>query len=278
MIDLGTVPVGHTLPSAALGADEMDFLVDELSIAELPVVLDVFPRFDDVVVRDRALGRGRAALDFAGLLTAGRVHEDLQQWLRVLEKPNWYVSARIFDPESTDNDEPAPTTRICVASDDRITVSAVRRENVVTIRVIHGDPARDLAATIGPAAPFDPGIINAPTALLAEALDAAPSDVGSTASRLGRIGIADDRAVALASAMATCAGRTEITAVAPRHGTRHVAGRPVALFDTRAGRIVATSTLAADGTSWTSLTGATDHKVTAALTELIEAARELRLS
>ena len=53
MIDLGTVPVGHTLPSAALGVDEMDFLVDELSIAELPVVLDVFPRFDDAKARDR---------------------------------------------------------------------------------------------------------------------------------------------------------------------------------------------------------------------------------
>ncbi|KQU54008.1 hypothetical protein ASG84_23520 [Rhodococcus sp. Leaf278] len=275
MIDLGTVPVGHTLPNAVLGVDEMDFLVDELSIAELPVVLDVFPRFDDATARDRALRRGCAALDNAGLLTGGRVHEDLQQWLRVLEQPHWYVSARIFD---ADNDEPAPTTRICVASDDRITVSAVRREDVVTIRVILGDPARNLAATIGPATPFDPGIINAPTALLAEALDAAPSDVGATASRLSRIGIADDRAVALASALATCAGRTEITAVAPRHGTRHVAGRPVALFDTRAGRIAATSTLAADGTSWTSLTGATDRKVTAALTELIESAREFRLS
>ncbi|MDV6260848.1 ESX secretion-associated protein EspG [Rhodococcoides yunnanense] len=274
MIDLGTVPVGHTLPNAALGVDEMDFLVDELSITELPVVLDVFPRFDDVAARDRALGRGRAALDNVGLITGGRVHEDLQQWMRVLEQPHWYVSARVFDVE---NDEPAPTTRICVASDDRITVSAVRRENVLTIRVIHGDPARDLAATIGSATPFDPGHINAPTALLAEALDAAPSDVGSTASRLGRIGMADDRASALAAAMATCAGRTEITAVAPRHGTRHVAGRPVALFDTRAGRIVATSTLAADGTCWSSMTGATDRKVTAALTELIESAREHRV-
>ncbi|OZC49718.1 MULTISPECIES: ESX secretion-associated protein EspG [Nocardiaceae] len=274
MIDLGTVPVGHTLPNAALGVDEMDFLVDELSIAELPVVLDVFPRFDDATARDRALGRGRDALDNVGLITGGRVHEDLQQWMRVLEQPHWYVSARVFDVES---DEPAPTTRICVASDDRITVSAVRRENVVTIRVIHGDPARDLAVTIGPATPFDPGIVNAPTALLAQALDAAPSDVGATASRLSRIGIADDRASALASVMATCAGRTEITAVAPRHGTRHVAGRPVALFDTRAGRIVATSTLAADGTSWSSLTGATDRKVTAALTELIESAREHRV-
>ncbi|MGF0310890.1 ESX secretion-associated protein EspG [Rhodococcus sp. IEGM1428] len=274
MIDLGTVPVGHTLPNAALGVDEMDFLVDELSIAELPVVLDVFPRFDDAAARDRALGRGRDALDNVGLITGGRVHEDLQQWMRVLEQPHWYVSARVFDVES---DEPAPTTRICVASDDRITVAAVRRENVVTIRVIHGDPARDLAVTIGAATPFDPGVINAPTALLAEALDAAPSDVGATASRLGRIGIANDRASALASAMSTCAGRTEITAVAPRHGTRHVAGRPVALFDTRAGRIVATSTLAADGTSWSSLTGATDRKVTAALTELIESARECRV-
>ena len=271
MIDLGTVPVGHTLPNASLGVDEMDFLVDELSIAELPVVLDVFPRFDDVAARDSALGRGRSALDSSGLLTGGRVHEDLQQWMRVLEQPHWYVSARVFDVENT---EPAPTTRICIASDDRITVSAVRRDDVVTIRVVHGDPARDLVTSIGSAPTFDPGSINAPTDLLAEALDAAPTDVGATASRLRNIGIADDRAVALASAMATCAGRTEITAVARRHGIRHVAGRPVALFDTRAGRIVATSALAADGTSWSSLTGATDRRVTAALTELIASAGE----
>ncbi|OZD06918.1 hypothetical protein CH275_06790 [Rhodococcus sp. 06-235-1A] len=267
--------MGHTLPNATLGVDEMDFLVDELAISELPVVLHVFPRFDDATAHDGALGRGRSALGTAGLLISGRVHEDLQQWLRVLEQPHWYVSARVFE---VDNDVPGPTTRICVASDDRITVSAVRRDDVITIRVVHGDPARDLVSTIGPAAPFHPGGVNAPTDLLAEALDAAPSDVGATAARLRRIGTPADRAEALASAMATCAGRTEITAVARRHGTRHVAGRPVGLFDTRAGRIVATSTLAADGTSWTSMTGATDRKVTAALTELIASAQGLLAS
>lgn len=271
MIDLGTVPVGHTLPIASLGVDEMDFLVDELSIAELPVVLDVFPRFDDVGARDRALEHGRSALNNAGLITDGRVHEDLEQWMRVLEQPHWYVSARVFDVE---NPEPVPTTRICVASNDRLTVSAVRRDDVVTIRTVDGDPAGALASSIGSAASFDPGSVNAPTDLLAEALDAAPTDVGATASRLRGVGVAHERAAALASAMATCAGRTEITAVARRHGTRHVAGRPVALFDTRAGRILATSTLAADGTSWSSLTGATDRRVTAALTELIASAGE----
>ena len=281
MIDLGTVPVGHTLPNARLGIDEMDFLVDELSIAELPVVLDVFPPFDDVLARDRALGRGRSALDTAGLLAGGEVHEDLQHWMRVLEQPHWYVSARIFDTEA---EQPTPTTRICVASDDRTTVSAVRTDDETTIRLILGDPARDLLDSIGSATSLELGNVelgnsnlgdvNAPTDLLAEALDAAPSDVGATASRLRRIGVADDRAAALASALATCAGRTEITAVARRHGTRQVAGRPVALFDTRAGRIVATSALAADGTSWSSLTGATDSKVAAALTELIGSARQ----
>lgn len=275
MIDLGTVPVGHTLPIASLGADEMDFLVDELSIAELPVVLNVFPRFDDAAARDSALERGRRSLDSAGLSAGGRVHEDLRQWMRVLEQPRWYVSVRVFDVESA---EPVPATRICVASDDRLTVSAVRRDDVVTIRAVDGDPARDLAVSIGSAVAFDPGSINAPTDLLAEALDAAPSDVGATASRLRGIGIAPDRAAALASAMATCAGRTEITAVARSNGTRHVAGRPVALFDTRAGRILATSTLAADGTSWSSLTGATDRRVTAALAELIASAQGLLAS
>ncbi|OZF34209.1 hypothetical protein CH296_10610 [Rhodococcus sp. 14-2496-1d] len=272
MIDLGTVPVGHTLPIASLGADEMDFLVDELSIVELPVVLNVFPRFDDAAARDSALERGRCSLDSAGLSAGGRVHEDLRQWMRVLEQPRWYVSVRVFDVESA---EPVPATRICVASDDRLTVSAVRRDDVVTIRAVDGDPARDLAVSIGSAVAFDPGSINAPTDLLAEALDAAPSDVGATASRLRGIGIAPDRTAALASAMATCAGRTEITAVARSNGTRHVAGRPVALFDTRAGRILATSTLAADGTSWSSLTGATDRRVTAALAELISSAQGL---
>ena len=272
MIDLGTVPVGHTLPNATLDMDEMDFLVDELSIAELPVVLDVFPRFDDAATRDSALERGRSALGTAGLLTGGRVHDDIRQWLRVLEQPHWYVSARVFDVGT------APITRICVASDDRTTVSALRREDVVTIRVVHGDPARDLTRSIGSADSFDTSSINAPTDLLAEALDAAPADVGATASRLRGIGIVGDRATALASAMSTCAGRTEITAVARTHGARLVAGRPVALFDTRAGRLVATSTLAADGTSWSSLTGATDHRVTSALAELIASAQDLRVS
>jgi hypothetical protein len=48
----------------------------------------------------------------------------------------------------------------------------------------------------------------------------------------------------------------------------------VALFETRVGRIVATSAVAADGRSRSSLTGASDHRVTAALTELISSAED----
>lgn len=270
MIDLGTTPTGHTLPGAALGVNEMDFLVEELAIAEIPVVLNVFPRFDDAAARDRALTDGRGALHSAGLLPRGHVHEDLEQWLRVLEQPHYYVSVRVFEVSSG---RVGPANRICLASDERTTVLAVRRDDVLTIEPVLGDPARTLARSIGPATPFDPGSINAQTDLLAEALDAAPSDVGATAARLRGIGIADDRAATLAAAMATCAGRTEITAVVRRHGTRHAAGRPVAVFDTRPGRIVATSTVAADGRAWSSLAAGTERKLATAVGELIASAR-----
>lgn len=269
MIDLGTQPPGHTLASAELDADRIDFLVDSLNIVEMPVVLDVFPRFDDPQQRAAALERGRTGLTADGLMDGGRVHADIEAWLRILEQPRWYISARLV-PRPYDED--SAITRICLATTDAGTVLAVRRGAGLLMRGAVGDPAQALLNSLGRGHGCAHPSISAPTDLLAEALDASPADVHSTAQRLTQVGIDERTAQDVASAMSTCSAHAEITSVTVEDGKRIAGAHPVAFFDTRRGRLLATSSTASDGRRWSSLSSGSDALIAWALTELVSRA------
>ncbi|WP_089249596.1 ESX secretion-associated protein EspG [Rhodococcoides kyotonense] len=268
MIDLGTRPVGQDLPFADLDADRMDYLVDQMGIAELPVVLDVFPRFDAAPDLRAALIRGRDGLVADKLLHDDRVHPDLELWLRTLEQPAWYVEARIVPRPYGSH----PITRVCRASNSAGSVVAVRSAERLNIRTTIRDPARDLLDVLGSEPPFEIDSISAPTDRLAEALDASPTDATGTAARLTDLGIDASSATAVAAALATCTRHTEITCVTVGSGTRSFGPHPVAVFDTPRGRLVATSTTAADGARWTSFSSGSDARLRSALTDMAEQA------
>lgn len=273
MIDLGTQPLGHTIPSADLDADRLDYLIDMLGIVELPVVLDVFPRHDNAEARDAARRRGRDGLGADGLLPEGRVHPDVEAWLRILEQPERYVSGRGIARPADPNSQ---ITRVCAATNHVGSVIARRSGASVLIRPLAEDhPARILDALgSGRGLNFQSALsrseISAPTDLLAEALDAAPSDVDATAARLAHIGIEPDSARYLASAMSTCSAHAEIVSAWNRDGTRVSGEHPVAFFDTHRGRILATSSTAADGRRWTTMSSGTDGRVRSALADIVD--------
>lgn len=265
LIDLGTQPLGHTLPSAELDADRLDFLVDSLNIVELPVVLDVFPRFATFEESRDARTRGHDRLVEDGLIRDGRIHQDVEAWLRILEQPRWYVSARLVPRPFTDD---VPVVRVCVAEGDAGTVIAVRNGGPLTVRPVRSDAATELLGALGPGRAMEFRGLSAPTDLLSEALDATPADASGTAARLTRIGIDTDVAFDVASAMSTCSGHAEITTVAIRSGNRTTGAHPVAFFDTHRGRIAATSSTAADGRRWSTFSAGTDIRMKSALREL----------
>nr|WP_296771390.1 ESX secretion-associated protein EspG [Rhodococcus sp. (in: high G+C Gram-positive bacteria)] len=273
MIDLGTQPLGHTIPSADLDADRLDYLIDVLGIVELPVVLDVFPRYDNAEELGAARRRGRDGLGADGLLLEGRVHPDVEAWLRILEQPDRYISGRgVVRPADTT----VPITRVCAATNQIGSVIATRSGGSLLVRPLAEDrPARLLEALgFGQGLNFQTALsrseISAPTDLLAEALDAAPADVDATAARLAHIGIESDAARYLASAMSTCSAHAEIVSVQNRAGIRVPGEHPVAFFDTHRGRILATSSTAADGRRWTTMSSGTDGRVRSALAELVD--------
>ncbi|MDJ0394337.1 ESX secretion-associated protein EspG [Rhodococcus sp. G-MC3] len=274
MIDLGTQPLGHTISSADLDADRLDYLVDVLDVVELPVVLDVFPRYDNAAERSAALQRGRDGLDADGLLPGGRVHPDLEAWLRILEQPDWYVSGRgIVRPV----DENTSITRVCLATSTIGSVVARRSGgSPLVVRSAAADQPAHLLDALGCGQGLDfQGVlsrteISAPTDLLSEALDASPFDVNATAARLAHTGIEQDAARNLAAAMSTCSSHAEITSVKNGTGTRRASHHLVAFFDTHRGRILATSSTASDGRRWSTLSSGTDGRVKSALAELVE--------
>lgn len=266
MIDLGTQPLGHTLPFAELDADRTDFLVDSLSIVELPVVLDVFPRYDSFEKKHESLARGHAGLVQDNLIVDGFIHPDLEAWLRILEQPRWYVSARRVHTPYT---EDSPILRICLAGNSTGTVIATKAEGRLRLRIAAADAAVELFTELGSGRALEFRGVSAPTDGLAEALDAAPTDSGATASRLAHLGIDGDVAREVASAISMCSAQAEITSVTVESGNRSAGAHPVAFFDTPRGRIAATSSRAADGSHWTTLSPGTDTRITAALSELI---------
>lgn len=270
MIDLGTRPLGHELPFAVLDDDRMDFLVEELRIAELPVVLDVRPRFDAVSTRDAASKLGRAGLSADGLLPDGRVHPDVEMWLQVLERPDWFVAARLV-PRPLDGH--THVTRVCLASNESGTVVAVRTGNRIMVRATAADPADDILGALGSGTPFEFRSVSAPTDDLAEALDASPTDSVATTDQLVYLGIDPADAADVASAMTVCSMHAEITLVTIDSGTRSVGRHPVSFFDTHRGRLVATASTAADGRQWTTLSPGSDGRIRGALAELVQRGR-----
>jgi hypothetical protein len=191
--------------------------------------------------------------------------------MRILEQPEWFVSARGF---SRPVDEESAITRICVAANHIGSVIAVRAggSSSVVVRATVRDVAGEILGALGSAEGFDTRGISAPTDVLAEALDATPTDASGTAARLEHIGVDSETAGRLAVAMSTCSAHAEITSVTSGSGTRTAGRHPVALFDTLRGRILATSSTASDGRAWSTMSSGTDGRVRAALAELVDRA------
>jgi len=260
VIDLGTDRGPAAIERVTLSTDEMDLLLDRLEIDELPVVLDQFPRFDDVTARNAAFDSAETTLTGRGLIEDGEVHRGLAERLQILRRPHWVVALRLFVGDTV--------SRLCLAKGDDTVVLALRGPESHVIDDAGADLAGILVTALGAADPLVFDGFSAPTQQLGEVFDNV-GDAAASMRRLAEIAVPKRDSNVIVSAMLHCYAHTEIVALVYGDGTRQQAENHIAVFDTRDGRFIATASVAADGTKWSALSSGTVPRLRQAFNGLI---------
>ncbi|WP_067696536.1 ESX secretion-associated protein EspG [Nocardia jejuensis] len=255
------------LGAVTLSLDEMQYLQERLGFDELPVVLDAMGRYDNAAEHDSAMIAAAAALADRELLDGDIVHPELAARLLALYRPHWVVALRWYVRDQVN--------RLCVAKAEdpgsesgTLEVIALRGNASYVIDEAGHDLPGNVLAALGTVDALAIDAMNAPTAELTPIFDNA-GDVTSTAARLEQVCTPARDAKTLAAALVRIDSHAEIVGIAYGDGIRTRVGDHLAVFDTRHGRLLAGSSLAEDGTEWTSLTGGTPARLRAALQKLI---------
>ncbi|GAA5095786.1 ESX secretion-associated protein EspG [Nocardia iowensis] len=248
------------LASVVLSLDEMQFLLEKLEIDEVPVVLDARGQYDNVTDHDAAMAVAAQSLTDRELLIGDMVHQELEDRLRALYRPHWVVALRLFVE--------GHASRMCLAKGDDLVTVALRGPQSYVIDEAEDDLPGPLIAALGPAEPLDLTGMNAPTEQLVPIFDDT-GDAAATATRLAKVGTPPRDAQTLASAMVQIHSHAEIVGVVYGDGTRDVTDNHIAVFNTRAGRFIATASKSDDGVKWTSLSTGTTARLRTALQDLI---------
>ncbi|HEY5853901.1 MAG TPA: ESX secretion-associated protein EspG [Aldersonia sp.] len=215
--------------------------LDEIGAAathyDLPVVLDV-PPFEGPIPDDPTTVRR----------------------LAILARPDWILALRKHsDPD---------IERLCIAGTGDAAVVATRRPDAVVLRDLTGDPATPVIGILGPSSALQFDAVNLPTHELAKLLDS-PLSTAATARRLSAMGVPEHTAETLATSLRHSESRTQIVGIAS--GTQF--DEHLTVFDTQRGRLLVTSTLAADGVRWSSLTPGTAPRIGQAVRTLVAGMR-----
>ncbi|WP_328289672.1 ESX secretion-associated protein EspG [Nocardia aurantiaca] len=249
------------LRSVTLSLDEMQYLQQTLGIDELPVVLNATGRYDTAAEHDAAMAGAAATLADRDLVDGDQVHPELAERLRVLYRPHWVLALRWYVA--------GQVNRCCLAKGDDFEVVALRGPGSYALDEASHDLPGIVMAALAPADPLELSGMNAPTEDLVPILDNA-GDAATTAARLTKVGNPVRDAQMLASALVQVNSHAEIVGVRHGDGSRDVADRHLAVYDTRHGRFLASTTTAEDGTKWTSFASGTTARLRTALRDLIE--------
>ncbi|MFF2057399.1 ESX secretion-associated protein EspG [Rhodococcus qingshengii] len=269
MVDLGTSPEGWNLPVVALSQDEIDYLRERLGLDGLPVVLGGATVHGSASAHRTAMQSAADSLSERDLLPGGEIHHDLSARLRVLTRPKWELALRRHVGGSI--------SRLCVAQGEFLCVEATSTDSSFALRSVTTEPAAPVVTALGSAEAMPIAVINAPTEMLSLAFGAGP-DAGSVTSALINAGIPEDDARQLGSAIVSCTAFAELVGIPHSLGATTLMTGAVTVYDTLSGRLVGSTTRAADGTEWTSISSGTSHRlrqaVNALVTELEESAPE----
>ncbi|WP_327111372.1 ESX secretion-associated protein EspG [Nocardia sp. NBC_01730] len=258
---------GHgpsTLEAVVLSLDEMQFLLEKLEI-EVPVVLNARGRYDNVTHHKAAMDVAAESLIQRELLIDDVVHLDLEDRLRALNRPHWIIALRLVVD--------GYVSRFCLAKSDDLSVVTLRGQDSYVIDEAGTDLPGTVLAALGYAEPLELYGMNAPTDQLAT-IFAATGDAAATAERLTKVGNPAHDARTLAAALVEIHSYAEVVGVMYGDGTRDAADNHIAVFNTRAGRFIATASKSDDGVKWTSLSSGTTARLRAAVQDLISSLPE----
>ncbi|MFC9995479.1 ESX secretion-associated protein EspG [Nocardia sp. NPDC127526] len=237
----------------------------------LPGILTVTPHHESA---RRQRDAEHAAIDeligSGSLDPEGNPVADLAAALHILALPERRLIAHIYSD--------AGIRRICLARKGFQHALAIRSELGTEIHTVYADadPAT-LAAPFRTALGTKPGAripcFSAPSAQLKEYLDTLSRGYSHPA---GRIGLSEREALEFATAMRHCRGCAEIVAYGHRDGVATRSRGAVAVYDTDAGRIVASPSLAPDGRVWSTFAPGSDHRLRQSISMLIETLPEGR--
>ncbi|GGF90580.1 hypothetical protein GCM10007304_00600 [Rhodococcoides trifolii] len=238
-----------------LDDDEMALVMHDLGIDELPGVLDWRPPHRDDDERRPAFARVLPELRTRGVIDgSGHVEAVLAQHLRTLYRSTWDVEVRTVTRTRT-----GPIIeRRCLSSGVDGLVVADRTSTGYRIRTA------GVGMVVDRAAPLRFSGISAPTDTMAAALDR-PQPATWVA-----LGCDDATAVILGEVLSASDTHVEIVMVGHRGPIPERIGTPIALFETPRGRILATTSYAADGTAWTALAPGTDARIRSEIQTLID--------
>ncbi|MBF6204937.1 ESX secretion-associated protein EspG [Nocardia asteroides] len=259
MTVLGAGRGPSTLESVVLSLDEMQFLIEKLQI-EVPVVLNARARYDNVTDHRAAMDAAAESLAQRELILDGALHRDLENRLRALNRPHWIIALRLVVD--------GWVSRFCLAKGADLPVVALRGQDSYVIDEAGIDLPGTVLAALGYAEPLELYGMNAPTEELAT-IFGDTGDAAATAQRLTKVGNPTHDAKTLAAALVEIHSYAEIVGVIYGDGTRDVADNHIAVFNTRAGRFIATASKSDDGVKWTSLSSGTPARLRTAVQDLI---------
>ena len=259
----------------SLSGDQIDYLADILDLQTWPSVLAIGPGHEYVDEREKARVAAAAELSAAGLLTAdpepgGGVTDALGEALTILSSPDVLLEIRCHRDTST--------RRICLARRGDHHVLATRTESGLVLRDIaignDLEVGQLVARLLEPAdgtqiLPVSVPSVSLPAAELRRRLDEAVS-AADYADALHAMGVAVGDAATYAVAFDTCWAHAEIVAIECAPGRMRRSEGAVAVYDTAKGRIVAGPSMSPDGQIWSTLSPGTGHRISQAVTLLME--------
>lgn len=224
---------------------ELQLCGDAAGIEHLPVVLGRGPQSPDVDSWTASMAAARAGLEARGLLDpAGRMPDELEALLDTLGNPQHEIAARRIGE--------AGMSRLCLATGRRgDKMSALRQpgdDSAINVGSIESRAA-SLRGFLGEHTPADLSPANARLSEVQEGLAAAEGFAGC-AHALERCEIASAAAALLAEVLTTATAFTEIVAIAHRAGRASDTPAAMVVYDSPAGRVVATPHAAPDGELW----------------------------
>ncbi|WP_433205020.1 ESX secretion-associated protein EspG [Nocardia sp. CA-107356] len=242
-------------------------LVHQLGVQTLPLVLSVGPR--QVSYREWTAAQERALDELTAdqvLDRYGDVDPELRSALWALALPERELVARIFTE--------AGQVRVCLVRRGGGHVLAVRRGDTFDIRPIWADGSGDsltrpVLNVLGSCPPAEVTSFSAVAIELGERLDSATTSA-EYADAVHSVGVAERDATAYGLAFASCRAYAEVVAYAHANGVTDRSPGAVVVYDTARGRIVAAPGVAVDQQIWSTLTPGTDHRITQAISGLIE--------